>query len=178
VKRPPICTWTFETDPLRAGIESSSTAQPGFRAVVCRRVKNQRKPTFTGLTEDAYPIRAVREKGAFIMRSAVFKSAACAAQLPAGVTAGRRYVEPFSHGTMRLGLYAPVGHDPQQPHDQDELYFVLSGSGVLVHEGRRSPFEQGDALYVGAGVDHRFEDFTEDFAAWVVFWGIQGGESD
>lgn len=89
-----------------------------------------------------------------------------------------RYVEPAHHGTMTLGMYAPYQHDPQEPHEQDELYFVVSGSGVFVHGGERSDFRAGDALFVAAGVEHRFEDFTDDFAAWVVFWGATGGEAD
>jgi uncharacterized protein YjlB len=31
-------------------------------------------------------------------------------------------------------------------------------------------------LFVPAGTTHRFEDFSADFATWVVFWGPQGGE--
>jgi mannose-6-phosphate isomerase-like protein (cupin superfamily) len=87
-----------------------------------------------------------------------------------------RYAEPFAQGSMRLGIYAPRGHDPQQPHDQDELYFVLSGSGTFVHGAQRTAFGPGDALFVAAGTEHRFEDFTDDFATWVVFWGPDGGE--
>ncbi len=86
------------------------------------------------------------------------------------------YVESFEHGTMRLGMYAPREHDPQSPHSQDELYFVVSGSGVFVHGDERSEFKIGDALFVAAGVTHRFEEFTKDFSAWVVFWGRSGGE--
>ncbi len=89
-----------------------------------------------------------------------------------------RYVEPFDHGTMSLGMYSPNKHDPQEPHDQDELYFVLSGTGIFVHGDERSEFKTGDALFVAAGAEHRFEDFTDDFAAWVVFWGTKDGEGD
>lgn len=88
------------------------------------------------------------------------------------------YVEPFRHGTMSLGMYAPGERDDQQPHDQDELYFVHSGTGVFVNAGERTTFQPGDALFVAAGVPHRFEDFSDDFAAWVVFWGERGGEED
>jgi len=87
-----------------------------------------------------------------------------------------RYAEPFSHGSMRLGIYAPRGHDPQQPHEQDELYLVISGTGTFVHGAERSAFGPGDALFVAAGTNHRFEDFSDDFATWVVFWGPDGGE--
>jgi mannose-6-phosphate isomerase-like protein (cupin superfamily) len=40
----------------------------------------------------------------------------------------------------------------------------------------RHPFERGDVLFVAAGVEHRFENFTDDFAAWVFFYGPEGGE--
>lgn len=89
---------------------------------------------------------------------------------------GERFVRGFSHGTMSVELYAPRGHDLQTPHQQDELYFVLQGSGDLVIEGKRYACSSGDALFVPAGAAHRFENFSGDFATWVVFWGPQGGE--
>lgn len=88
------------------------------------------------------------------------------------------YAELTTHGSMKLGMYTPVRHDPQQPHDQDEVYLVLRGSGVFVSGDERTEFGPGDALFVAAGVDHRFEDFSDDFATWVVFYGPTGGESD
>lgn len=110
------------------------------------------------------------------MKSSIWKATDVLGQLPPETQKGRRYAEPFTHGTMRLGLYAPRGHDPQQPHDQDELYFVLSGTGEFSHGDERSSFGPGDALFVAAGEKHRFEEFSNDFAAWVVFWGPPGGE--
>ena len=82
----------------------------------------------------------------------------------------------LERGTLELGFYKPDGIDPQQPHTQDEIYIVQSGSGFFVLDGNRQPFETGEALFVPAGVIHRFEDFTDDFAAWVVFYGPEGGE--
>ncbi|MCA3319275.1 MAG: cupin domain-containing protein, partial [Roseomonas sp.] len=40
----------------------------------------------------------------------------------------------------------------------------------------RVPFAPHDALFVRAGEPHRFEDFSPDFATWVVFYGAKGGE--
>jgi mannose-6-phosphate isomerase-like protein (cupin superfamily) len=77
---------------------------------------------------------------------------------------------------MSVGFYAPVGADPQHPHQRDELYIIHSGSGELVIAGERNAFSPGDVFFVGAGVEHRFEQFSPDFAAWVVFWGPPGGE--
>jgi len=82
----------------------------------------------------------------------------------------------LEHGTLELGFYKPVGTDPQSPHDQDEIYIVQSGRGYVVHGDKREPFEPGEALFVPAGDTHRFEDFSDDFAAWVVFYGPEGGE--
>jgi mannose-6-phosphate isomerase-like protein (cupin superfamily) len=89
---------------------------------------------------------------------------------------GEPYAVGLSHGTMSLGFYAPVGNDPQQPHQQDELYIIHSGSGEIVIDGARHAFEPGDAFFVAAGAVHRFENFTPGFSAWVVFWGPAGGE--
>ena len=86
------------------------------------------------------------------------------------------YVTLFAQGTLEIEIYRPVGVDRQQPHKKDELYVVIAGSGTFVHGGQRSPFHEGDTLFVKAGVPHRFEDFTPDFATWVFFYGPEGGE--
>ncbi len=91
---------------------------------------------------------------------------------------GERFVKVLEHGSMEVEIYAPQGTDPQTPHSRDELYFVVSGSGEFVNGPERHPFGPGDALFVPAGVEHRFENFTEDFATWVVFYGPEGGERE
>lgn len=90
--------------------------------------------------------------------------------------AGERFATGFAHGTMTTELYAPRGTDPQTPHIQDELYFIAQGSGDFVLADQRYACRAGDAFFVPAGMPHRFENFTGDFATWVVFWGPQGGE--
>jgi hypothetical protein len=47
---------------------------------------------------------------------------------------------------------------------------------VLVHGGRRDPFEHGDMLFVAAGVEHHYEDFSADLALWRMFCGVRGAE--
>jgi len=89
---------------------------------------------------------------------------------------GERFVEAFRHGTLVVELYAPRGHDPQTPHDRDEVYFVISGSGDFWNAGKREAFVAGDALFVAAQEEHRFANFSSDFAAWVMFYGPAGGE--
>lgn len=82
----------------------------------------------------------------------------------------------FEHGSLEIEVYAPEGHDPQQPHTRDEIYVVISGEGYFLNGGERHPFKPGDLLFVPAGVVHRFEDFSDDFATWVMFYGPEGGE--
>jgi mannose-6-phosphate isomerase-like protein (cupin superfamily) len=89
---------------------------------------------------------------------------------------GKRFVELATHGTLSVELYAPRGHDPQQPHSRDEVYVVVAGSGEFTCGDARTRFGPGDLLFAPAGVAHRFEGFSDDFATWVLFYGPQGGE--
>ena len=84
---------------------------------------------------------------------------------------GDRYATGFEHGTMSLGFYAPIGSDPQQPHKRDEIYIVHSGTSEFLVDGQTLSLAAGDAVFVPAGAVHRFEGFSSDFGAWVVFWG-------
>lgn len=95
------------------------------------------------------------------------------ARIPA---VGVRSAEAFRHGSLLVKVYAPRGHDPQTPHKQDEIYVVMTGRGRFVADGVSRDFGPGDMLFVAAGVVHRFEDFSDDLALWVVFWGQDGGE--
>jgi mannose-6-phosphate isomerase-like protein (cupin superfamily) len=87
------------------------------------------------------------------------------------------FIELFTHGTLSVELYKPVGTDPQKPHSRDEVYVVASGSGFFVNGEDRHPFEAGEVLFVAAEVVHRFEEFTDEFATWVFFYGPEGGEA-
>lgn len=91
--------------------------------------------------------------------------------------AGERFAAAMAHGSMTVEYYAPVDHDPQTPHRQDELYFIHRGTGELVIAGERHPFAPGDCFFVAAGVAHRFDHFSAGFGTWVVFWGPDGGEA-
>lgn len=82
----------------------------------------------------------------------------------------------FEHGTLRAKMYAPRGRDPQTPHAQDEVYVVARGRGTFFDGVERRPFGPGDLLFAAAGDPHRFEDFGDDLAVWVVFYGPDGGE--
>jgi mannose-6-phosphate isomerase-like protein (cupin superfamily) len=87
------------------------------------------------------------------------------------------YAILLEHGTLQIGYYKPDEVDPQKPHTRDEVYVIASGTGFFVNGESREPFEPGEVLFVPAGVVHRFENFSEDFSAWVFFHGPQGGET-
>jgi mannose-6-phosphate isomerase-like protein (cupin superfamily) len=89
---------------------------------------------------------------------------------------GQLFTEVFRHGTLSVEFYKPHGEDNQKPHDRDEIYVVASGSGTFYNGDKIWEFKAGDFLFVPAGVEHRFANFTDNFATWVFFYGPKGGE--
>jgi mannose-6-phosphate isomerase-like protein (cupin superfamily) len=94
-----------------------------------------------------------------------------AAALALPLAKGRHSAEVFVDSDLEIRMYSPQGHDPQTPHDRDELYVVAAGHGKFRVGDRVEVFAPGALLYVAAHETHRFEDFSDDFAAWVVFYG-------
>lgn len=90
---------------------------------------------------------------------------------------GKRFASIFEHRSLVVEIYAPRDADPQQPHTRDEVYFVATGSGEFFCGGGRTKFGPTDLLFVAAGIEHRFENFSEDLAVWVLFYGPEGGEA-
>lgn len=79
-------------------------------------------------------------------------------------------IEPFEKAGVKLVFFAPRGTDYQTFHDKDEFYFIASGSGEILIGAERFAFKPGDTFFVAAKVEHRFENFTDDFATWAVFF--------
>ncbi len=79
-------------------------------------------------------------------------------------------VEPFEKNGVKLVFFAPRGTDYQTLHDEDEFYFIARGSGRIVIGEETFRCAAGDAFFVAAEVPHHFEEFTEDFATWAVFF--------
>ncbi len=71
---------------------------------------------------------------------------------------------------LELGVYVLVAPEPdrQQPHEDDEVYVVLEGSGVLEVEGEQVELSEGHAVFVPAGADHRFVGY-ERLSVLVIF---------
>jgi mannose-6-phosphate isomerase-like protein (cupin superfamily) len=71
---------------------------------------------------------------------------------------------------VEVGVYVLVAPEPdrQQPHEWDEIYVVLEGSGVLDVEGKATPLSEGGAVFVRAGADHRFSAY-EHLSVLVLF---------
>jgi mannose-6-phosphate isomerase-like protein (cupin superfamily) len=80
------------------------------------------------------------------------------------------YEVVHSSAGLELGVYVLVAPEPdrQQPHDDDEVYVVLEGHGVLDVEGKKVELREGHALFVPAGADHRFSGY-EELSLLVIF---------
>ena len=70
---------------------------------------------------------------------------------------------------VSVDIYKPNGVDRQKPHDRDEIYMIISGKAVLNCDNRQTSCKSGDILYVPAGREHKFENFTNDFCTWAIF---------
>jgi mannose-6-phosphate isomerase-like protein (cupin superfamily) len=110
------------------------------------------------------------------MSTALTPSSALAALSRNRAAGGKEFIELFRHGSLTVEIYKPEGVDRQTPHTRDEVYVVISGTGWFVNGDARERFVSGQVLFVPAGVAHRFEEFSADFAAWVLFYGSEGGE--
>src|SRR5258705_675866 len=84
---------------------------------------------------------------------------------------GNLAVPIFSHGSLVVELYTPVGNDPQKPHTRDEVYFVTRGHSFFFDGERRRSVEAGSFLVVSVGQIYRFEDLSSDFSVWFVIYG-------
>ena len=79
-------------------------------------------------------------------------------------------LEPFEKDGVKLVFFAPRDTDYQTSHDEDEFYFIVRGSGRLVIAGKSHDFAAGDVFFVPSDVPHHFENFTDNFATWAIFF--------
>lgn len=85
--------------------------------------------------------------------------------------AGNHYFEFLRVPAMSTGVYEldAGAEDPQQPHTEDELYYVASGKGTLLVGDENVPVAAGSMVYVPARVVHRFHSITEAMTIIVFF---------
>ncbi|MBK8954052.1 MAG: cupin domain-containing protein [Saprospiraceae bacterium] len=81
------------------------------------------------------------------------------------------FLELLKKDSFSVEIYRPIDRDHQTPHDRDEIYIILQGSGNFEHSGKTQSFGPGDFFFVPAYEEHRFVDFSEDFSTWVIFVG-------
>jgi mannose-6-phosphate isomerase-like protein (cupin superfamily) len=91
--------------------------------------------------------------------------------LRARAASGRPYHEFIRTHDLSIGVYVlPAGGtDAQQPHTEDEVYYVVSGRGRVHVGGDERPVQAGSVVFVGADVVHRFHDIEEELVLLVVF---------
>lgn len=88
--------------------------------------------------------------------------------------------EPFQEflrvPAMSLGLYTlpPGSTDPQHPHGEDEVYYVVAGQATIRVAGEDRPVTAGSIVYIPAGVEHRFHSITDTLRVLVFFAPAEG----
>ncbi len=92
---------------------------------------------------------------------------------------GESYLEFLRVPALSVGLYAlPAGGtDLQEPHSEDEVYYALSGRGVIRVGALDRRVEPGSVLFVEARAEHRFHSITEDLTLLVFFAPAEGSAS-
>ncbi|HSR24573.1 MAG TPA: cupin domain-containing protein, partial [Candidatus Eisenbacteria bacterium] len=91
--------------------------------------------------------------------------------IAARTSSGHEYADFIRSELLSVGLATwPAGAaDTQQPHTEDEVYYVVGGRGRIAVAGEQRPVGPGSIVYVATGVDHRFTDLEEELQV-LVFW--------
>ena len=92
---------------------------------------------------------------------------------------GEKYLEFFKGDNVSLGIYSLLigEEDQQQPHTEDEVYYVLSGHAKMKVADIDRNVKPGSIVFVGAGIEHNFHDITENLMVMVVFSPPQGSQA-
>lgn len=89
---------------------------------------------------------------------------------------GKLYYEFIREASLSLGLYLlPAGGtDPQQPHNEDEVYYVINGRAHITVGDETQAIQPGSTIFVGKHVPHKFHDIIEDLTLLVFFAPAEG----
>lgn len=87
-----------------------------------------------------------------------------------------RWLEFLRAPALSMGVYKLNAGDvdPQTPHGEDEIYYVVSGSGRFIAGAEVREARPGDLLYVPRGLEHRFLEITSDLTLLVFFAPAEG----
>lgn len=87
------------------------------------------------------------------------------------VRSGQASLEFFGVPALSMTIYVLPAHgvDPQQPHVEDEIYYIVRGRAQIRVGTEDRPVQPGTIVYVAAEVEHRFHTIDEDLTAFVVF---------
>lgn len=85
--------------------------------------------------------------------------------------AGKQYQEFLRVPALSVGVYVlPAGAaDPQQPHNEDEVYYVVRGRGRIRVANEEQVVKTGSVIFVPAKVEHCFFDVSEELEILVFF---------
>ncbi len=77
----------------------------------------------------------------------------------------------FNVPSLRMSVYklAAGADDPQAPHEDDEIYYVLEGRAKILVDNEARPVQSGSVIFVAAAVPHKFIEIEEDLTVLVFF---------
>jgi mannose-6-phosphate isomerase-like protein (cupin superfamily) len=84
---------------------------------------------------------------------------------------GSQYLEFIRKPSLSVGLYmlSAGAVDQQEPHTEDEVYYVVNGRASIQVDNESRPVESGSVVFVQANIEHRFHTITEDLTILVFF---------
>lgn len=84
---------------------------------------------------------------------------------------GERWLEFLRVPDLSVGVYvlSKGDTDPQGPHSEDEVYYVVAGRAQIRVAAETRPVGPGSVVYVARDVEHRFFDITEELTVLVFF---------
>ena len=86
---------------------------------------------------------------------------------------GERSLTVFRDGDIEIKFAAHPTSGPQVPHTRDEFYIVASGTARYRWDGGETRIGPGDLFFAAAKTAHGYDQFSEDFSVWVVFYGAE-----
>jgi mannose-1-phosphate guanylyltransferase len=83
------------------------------------------------------------------------------------------YLDVLDEDSMRVEIARFPNPAPKYPHDEDELYYIISGAGTARVGDEEFAITEGDLVYVERGREHAFVDVEEEITALIVFAGAE-----